>query len=105
MRTLETIPIVEPSKTFCPHCREDVVPHLVADGIEYDNPVDLIGLTHAHSKAGHHYHGECPRCHHPLYSPMAETLNRQESRFDWQTLLYVVGGIGLMVIIYFAFNR
>jgi hypothetical protein len=102
---MDTKHLVEPSRTFCPHCHEDVVPLLMADGVEYDNPVDLIGLKHARVRAGHHYHGECPRCHRPLYSPVAETLNREESRFDWQTLLYVVGGIALMVIIYFAFNR
>ena len=102
---METKEIVEPTQTFCPHCKEDVVPHLVVDGIEYNSPVDLIGLKHARAKAGHHYHGECPKCHHPLYSPIAETLNRADRRFDWETLLFVVGGIALMVIVFFAFNR
>jgi len=102
---MDTKEIVDPTQTYCPHCKEDVVPHLVADGVEYQKPVDLIGLQHAHAKSGHHYHGECPKCHHSLYSPIADTLNRGESHFDWQTLAFVVGGIGLMVIVFFAFNR
>jgi len=102
---MKTDQIAEPDQTYCAHCKKDVVPRVVEDGTESENAVDLIGLKHARSKTGHHYHGECPHCHHGLFSPMAETLNSSESRFDWQTLLFVAGGIAFMVIVYFAFNR
>jgi hypothetical protein len=102
---MEPDKIAEPTQTYCAHCKKDVVPRVVEDGTEQQNAVDLIGLKHARSKAGHHYHGECSRCHHPLFSPVAEDANKQESRFDWQTLLFMVGGIAFMIIVYFAFNR
>ena len=102
---MDTQQITEPTLTYCAHCKRDVLPRVVEDGMEDQSAVDLIGLKHARARAGHHYHGECPHCHHPLFSPVVEDLNRQESQFDWQTLLYVVGGIAFMAIVYFAFNR
>ena len=102
---MDTQQITEPTLTYCAHCKKDVLPRVVEDGMEDQSAVDLIGLKHARARAGHHYHGECPHCHHPLFSPVVEDLNRQERQFDWQTLLFVVGGIAFMAIVYFAFNR
>ncbi|MBL4576494.1 MAG: hypothetical protein JKY51_10440 [Opitutaceae bacterium] len=107
---MNTPDLTDPAQTYCPYCKEDVIPRLTPDQDETTSrpAIEVIGLTHMEKTTSRHFHGECPHCGHHLYSEPAEELNKalQKTRWDtkWEGIFLTIGAIVLFGLIFFIFN-